>query len=129
MGSRRRGACPENSVLWNHSGSAKHAVASEWRKPRRSGVTYRCQISTSGSDESVLIDVEKSSYTSLPYWMRHRAYEGALRVGVIAEGLGNARTTPGYLASVRRLPRSALCLADGWVARAGRGAPDFLSRY
>ena len=72
MGSRRRGACPENSVLWNHSDSAKHAVASEWRKPRRSGVTYRCQISTSGSDESVLIDVEKSSYPSLPYWMRHR---------------------------------------------------------
>lgn len=60
---------------------------------RRSGVTYRCQISTSGSDESVLIDVEKSSYASLPYWMRHRAYEGALRVGVIAEGLGNAPTT------------------------------------
>ena len=86
MGSRRRGACPENSVFWNHSDSAKHAVASEWRKPRRSGVTYRCQIYTSGSDESVLIDVEKSSYASLPYWMRHRAYEGALRVGVIAEG-------------------------------------------
>lgn len=72
MGSRRRGACPENSVLWNHSGSAKHAVASEWCELRRSGVTYRCQISTSGSDESFFIDVEKSSYPSLPYWMRHR---------------------------------------------------------